>query len=135
VSKARVYVEGASRSVDDLARTYEKIENVPEWNTRPPEPVERTAKDPLGFGAKKKAAGGDPYSEAKEAAVRLTRFVGFCASEMELAAEQTIFAVELTALNTLNAQDCPVKGPKIEQIRQDAFQYYQRSLSKIPDPK
>jgi hypothetical protein len=134
MTKPRLYMEGESRSVEDIAKTYEKIENVPAWTTRPEESEERDAKDPLGITRKKKPT-TDPFAEAKEAAVRMTKFVALCASEMELPAEQTIFAVELMALNTLNAKDCPVKPERINQIRDAAFKYYKDSLSKIPDPK
>ena len=134
MSNSRLYVEGSSRAVEDLAKTYEKLENVPAFANRQPEAEERSTKDPLGLGAKKKDT-GDPFFEAKEGAVRLTKFVAFCASEMELNSEQIIFAVELTALNTLNAKDCPIKAVRIDQIREAAFKYYQGALSKIPDPK
>ena len=133
MAKSRLYVEGASRNVDDLARTYEKIENVPAWTSRPVDESERNTKDPLGLKTKKKE-GSDAFADGKEAAVRLTKFVAYCALELELAAEQTIFAVELTALNTLNAKDCPVRAERVEQIREAAYKYYKASLSKIPDP-
>jgi hypothetical protein len=133
-SKSRLYVEGESRSVDDLAKTYAKLENVPAWTTRPPEAEERSPADPLGLNKKRKPS-PDVFAEAKEAAVRITKFIALCASELELPAEQTIFAVELTALNTLNAQDCPVSSARINEIRQEAFSYYSASLSKLPDIK
>jgi hypothetical protein len=132
-NKARLYVEGSSRSLDDLAKTYEKIENVPAWAARP-EAEERSVKDPLGLGKKKKAP-ADPYADGKEAAVRITKFIALCARELELSPEQTIFAVELTALNTINAQDCPLKADKINEVRDAAFSYYESALKKIPDPK
>lgn len=135
MTTGRLYVEGSSRAIDDLAKTYEKIENVPAWSTRPEESDERPVNDPFGLKAKKKIAGADPYAEGKEAAVRMTKFVALCAAELGLEPDQTIFAVELTALNTLNARDCPVSSAKIDQIRNAAFNYYQESLSKIPDKK
>lgn len=135
MSKARLYVEGSSRAVEDLAKTYEKIENVPAWVTRPEEAEERPVNDPFGLKGKKKAPGADSYLEGKEAAVRMTKFVALCAAELGLEPEQTIFAVELTALNTLNAKDCPVSAAKIDQIRNAAFKYYQESLPKIPEKK
>lgn len=134
MSKGRFYVEGQSRALDDLAKTYEKLEGSAAWATRPEEPEERSVKDPLGLGAKKKPS-ADPFSEGKEAAVRITKFIALCASEMQLAPEQTLFAVELSALNTLNARDCPVKQARINEIREMAFKYYAQSLPKIPNPK
>jgi hypothetical protein len=134
VSKGRFYVEGQSRALDDLAKTYEKLEDTAAWVTRPEVPEERSVKDPLGLSAKKKPS-VDPFGEGKEAAVRVTRFIALCASEMQLAPEQTIFAVELAALNTLNARDCPVKQDRINEIREMAFKYYAQSLPKIPNPK
>lgn len=132
-NKARLYVEGSSRSLDDLAKTYEKIENVPAWAARP-EAEERSVKDPLGLSKKKKAP-TDPYADGKEAAVRITKFIALCARELELSPEQTIFAVELTALNTINAKDCPLEAGKISEVRDEAFAYYESALKKIPDPK
>ena len=133
--KARLYVEGASRSADDVAKVYEKLENVPAWAAQAASGEERPASDPLGLNAKKKKVSSEPFAEGKEAAVRLTKFVALCASELELEAEDTIFAVELTALNTLNAKDCPLKAARIDQIREAAFKYYQSSLGKIPEPR
>lgn len=134
MSKSRLYVEGQSRSLEDLAKTYEKIENVPAWSGRTEAKEERSVGDPLGLSAKKKPT-ADTYAEGKEAAVRITRFIALCASEMQLAPEQTLFGVELAALNTLNARDCPVKQDRINEIREAAFKYYSQSLSKIPNPK
>jgi hypothetical protein len=132
-NKARLYVEGSSRSLDDLAKTYEKIENIPAWAARP-EAEERSIKDPLGLNKKKKTP-ADPFADGKEAAVRITKFIALCARELELSPEQTIFAVELTALNTINAQDCPLKTEQINQARAQAFSYYESALKKIPDAK
>lgn len=138
-NKQRLYVEGQSRALDDLAKTYEKIENVPAWSERPKTDAERPAGDPFGMasaGKKKKAAATvDRFADGKEAAMRITKFIALCASEMGLEPEQTIFAVELAALNTLNAQDCPVAAGEIEKIRNEAFRYYEQALPKIPDAK
>lgn len=132
-AKARLYVEGSSRALDDLAKTYEKIENVPAWVTRV-ETEERSIKDPFGLNKKKKDV-ADPFAEGKEAAVRITKFIALCARELELSPEQTLFAVELTALNTINAKDCPLESGKINEVRDAAFAYYSAALKKIPDPK
>lgn len=135
-NKQRLYVEGQSRALDDLAKTYEKIENVPAWTAAAPAPAERSPGDPFGLSAnQKKNKSVDPFLEGKEAATRLTRFIALCAAEMALAPEQTIFAVELAALNTLNAQDCPVPAQELQRVRNEAFKYYEASLSKIPDVK
>jgi hypothetical protein len=132
-NKARLYVEGSSRALDDLAKTYEKIENVPAWTARP-EAEERSVDDPLGLKKKKKAS-ADVYADGKEAAVRITKFIALCARELELSPEQTIFAVELTALNTINAKDCPLESNKISEVRDAAYEYYVAAIKKIPDPK
>ena len=134
-SNARLYVEGASRSADAVAKVYEKLENVPAWAAQAASGEERPVSDPLGLRSKKKKAPIEPFSEGKEAAVRLTKFVALCASELELEPEDTIFAVELTALNTINAKDCPLSAVRIDQIRESAFKYYQGSIGKIPDPR
>jgi hypothetical protein len=126
---ARVYVEGASRSLDSLVKSYEKLEKSPLAERLPAE--ERDPADPFGLTKKKKKS-ADPLEEGKEAAERVTKFIALCAAELGLSPENVIFAVELAALNTLNAKDCPVPAERIEQIRQAAFEYYRDSLPKIP---
>jgi hypothetical protein len=132
MSNGRLYVEGASRSLDDLAKTYEKIENVPAWAARVSEDSERPTNDPFGMRKKKKGELADPYEDGKEAAMRLTKFVALCASELELAPEQTIFAVELTALNVLNAEDCPISQEQRQRVREAAFKYYAQAVPRLP---
>lgn len=127
----RLYTAGSSRSMEDLAKTYERIENIPAWSQKTTEP-ERDVKDPLGLTAKRPKPAGT-FDEGKEAAVRITKFIALVASEMELDPEQTIFGVELAALNTLNAQDCPVPQAKIAEVRKAAYEYYVASLKHLPD--
>jgi hypothetical protein len=83
VSKGRFYVEGQSRALDDLAKTYEKLEGSGGLGHAPRRARRAQRKGPLGLGAKKKPS-ADPFSEGKEAAVRITKFIALCASRCSL---------------------------------------------------
>ena len=134
MTKARLYVEGESRQVDAIAKTYEKIDNIPAFAERPEEKDERTSEDPFGYNQKKEVNPNDPFKDGKEIGERVTKFIALCSSELNVEAAQVIFGVELAALNTLNAKDCPISEDVINAIREKAFKYYTASLSKIADP-
>jgi hypothetical protein len=132
----KLYVEGQVADLDRLVKgveAYERVTNGSAISASNSED-ERTPNDPFGF-AKPKKKTKDHYAEGKEAGRRITQFIGLVASEMGLDPDQVMFGVELAALNTFNAQDCPMSEEHIAKAREDAFDYYARSLREIPDVK
>lgn len=124
-----VYVDGQKRSIEELQKAYEKYENSPALNAEAVDD-ERDISDPLGLNTKKKRS-ADPFEAAKVVAERITKFIMLAAAEEGLDPENVIFAVELSALNTLNADDCPLKGAAQDRVREAAFKYYKESITKL----
>lgn len=135
MANSKLYVEGQVADLDRLAKGYERVANSPAFAAATASPEEeRTPNDPFGF-AKPKKKTADRYAEGKEAGRRITQFIGLVSAEMGIDPDQVMFGVELAALNTFNAQDCPMTEEQIAKAREAAFDYYARSLQEIPDVK
>lgn len=98
------------------------------YDPKPLKEADRT--DPLGV-TKTVNKTADPYEPAKEATVRWVKFFRLLAEEFRLTPEQMLFAAELGALNILNAEDCPIKGSAKSKVRDEAFEYYRKSLQAL----
>lgn len=120
-----------NQSLSKLVKTYEMAERAPlakaDMTLK-----ERSPKDPFG---KSEEADRDTSMElAKRVAVKCVQFFGVISREYGLTNEQQIFVAELTALNILNAEDCPMKPAEVMAVRKKAFEYYKEALQDIPDP-
>jgi hypothetical protein len=108
------------RSKEALEEAYKRLEGSPLAERPPvPEPVKRTKKD--------------PWVVAKRASEDLFRSIPIVGMSHSLEPEEIIYAVELMAVTTFNAVDCPLSPAKVNEIRQKADDYYFDNIDKVPD--
>jgi hypothetical protein len=129
MSDSKIVIPERKMSPEQLQKVYAHVENAPvmRMNTEGPE---RTTKDPFGF----EDDPTDPFEEAKRGCIDVVRFYMLVSAERRLGTEGMIFLAELVALNILNAQNIPIPPAQVEAARKKAYDYYQESLAKIPDP-
>jgi len=123
-----LYVPGADRKADELAETYKNL-NVGAFAETSVE-RERDPSDP--FGLKEMAPLTDNYQAALDPTQRLVRFFSLLCQEGNLGPRAGVFMMELTALNVLNADDVPLSPEEINEVRQAAFEYYQKVRKSLP---
>ena len=90
--------------------------------------------DALGLKSAAPKKARVPDQAAQEFAERLVKFFALCYEEFGLTPAEGVYAMELAALNILNARDCPLTPAEIDQHRARAFAYFKRSLKSVPEP-
>jgi hypothetical protein len=121
-----------SRKVEELKETYRRLGKNSALVARPK--------------PKKKKVSDDPWFPGQEGAISLMKIatnvivpekVSRTDEEISQAEgptndEQFIYMTELFALIVLNARNCPVATERKEEIREEAFQFYQRHREEMP---
>jgi len=108
------------RSKESLEEAYKRLEHSPLAERVPEQSVP-------------KRTPADPWIIAKRATEDLYRSIPVVGMSHSLQAEEIIFMVELVAVMTFNAVDCPLSPEKINEIREKADKYYFDNIDKVPD--
>lgn len=79
-----------------------------------------------------KEAKKDKLYHAKDVVEKTMAAFLILSEDRNLSPAEMIFAMELLALNVLNAQNCPLTPEQINKVRAKALKYYEESLLKLP---
>jgi len=131
VSKPRLYVEGASRELDDLAKTYASLENASAFDAPAGGEPERPITDPLGVDEPARPAPKDFVQAGAKTTDRLLKFLLNLQREDQLPPEAIVFVAELFWMNVMNAPSLELAEARLRQARQQAGAYYERERVRL----
>lgn len=119
----RTYVPGQDAALDKLVQTYDAVAAGPLSERE--EAEERTLEDPLGIKTRGPSGGREA---AKSMVEKLLKLSNLLLVENGLSdPSDHLFAYELFSLNVLNSTDCPLSPKEIDDVRREAFEYYDKA--------
>jgi hypothetical protein len=125
VPRTITYVPGQNAALDKLVQAYDRVGGNTQLEAQA-ESDERDINDPLGLKEDDKAPGRERAKRMVEKLIKLGALL--LVENGVLDPEDQMFAYELYNLNLLNSVDCPLPPKRIDEVRREAFEYYEYAV-------